>query len=169
MNSETKTILAVAPGKKLFGIAVFDGVELTYFALTTLKNGNTIEGLESEVAGLIEELIVTFKPSILAIRSISQYQKISVTIEPITRFVERQANETNIPIVKVSLAEIGLVLGMGEGRSTQKIAYDNLAVLYPELKRYLNQPNKWQTEYYNQLLAAVSVGVVCLKSISRPN
>lgn len=167
MKSETKTILAIAPGKQLFGVAVFDGIELTYFAIRSLKNRKSGKLLKVEIAELIQELITRFTPSTIAIKAISQYQKISLAIEPITKIIRREVDERHIPKMEISLAEIRSALCKEEDRQTQKQAFINLAVLYPELKRFLDHPSRWQKEYYRKLFAAVSVGVVCLKSCSK--
>ena len=155
----------MAPGRREFGVAVFDGIELAYFAVQTIQNRHSEKLLKNEISELVEELIAFSKPKTVAIKAISQYQQTSSVLELTIKIIKRQAVANQIPVEEISLEQIKAMLG-NDKKPTQKKVFQNLTVLYPELKQYLSRPNKWQNEYYHNLFSAVAVGVVCLKSLS---
>lgn len=161
----SRPVLALAPGKRFFGVAVFRGAELTHFSIRRLRNDKSTTPLKKAISALVNQLLSEFQPQIVVVRSQSKYQKLSTTVGSTIRLIEEETNARRVELVAVCLEEIRLILGTGK-QSSQKSAFRNLANIYPELKQFLNRPNKAQTEYYHNLLAAVSVGVVFLRSRS---
>lgn len=164
MKSANRIILAIAPGKREFGVAVFDGIELIYFTVRTLLNRHSERLLKTEVTGLIQNLITFSKPHTVVIKAVSQYQKTSTSLSLIVKIIKQQAVANQVPVVEVSLEQIKSAL-CDDKKPTLKKSFQNLTMMYPELRRYLGRPNKWQTEYYHNLFSAAAVGVVCFKSL----
>lgn len=167
MKSRSKKILAIAPGNRTFGIAVFDGVELAHFRLCSLYSNQSSKLLQREIVKLIQGCILTFRPHAVAVKAISQYQKKSAILRSTARTIERQVDRSHIALTQVSLDQVKAVLCKCE-KPTQIKAFEHLTVLYPELKRYFDLRHKWQNEYYHNLFSAVAVGVVLLRSFSKP-
>jgi RNase H-fold protein (predicted Holliday junction resolvase) len=163
MKSSTQIILAIVPGKREFGVAVFNGIELVYFAVRSLRNRRDERLLKNEINELIQRLVTVFKPQVIVVKVISQYQKTSVSLGLIDKLIRRKVSANRIPLVDVSIEQIKAALCRDE-KPTLKKAFQNLTVLYPELKQYLNRPNRWQTEYYHSLFSAVAVGAAYLNS-----
>lgn len=166
MKSLSKTILAIAPGKREFGIAVFNGIELAHFSLRTVKSKRSKKLLKTEIVEMMQECITTFQPQVIAIKTISQYQQKSMILKSILRIVERQAEACKIPWIGISTNQVKAMLSNDE-KSTQRKAFENLTIFYPELRQFTDRPNKWQNEYYHNLFSAVSVGLVVLRSLSK--
>lgn len=161
----SRPVLAIAPGKRFFGIAVFQGTELTHFSIRRLRNDKSTTFLKKAISALVNQLLYEFHPQMVVVRSQSKYQKLSTTVGSAIKLIEHETNAKRVKLVTVCLEEVRLALGTAK-QSSQKSAFRNLANIYPELKQFLNRPNKAQIEYYHNLLAAVSVGVVFLRSRS---
>ena len=161
-----RTILAMAPGKREFGIAVFDDSELVYFALRSLRHKRSRNALKNETIAILRKLIELYEPRKIALKAVSQYQKNSSNVAAINEAICQQAAVRQIPVAKISLERIKAALCDDEIR-TQKRAFQSLTVIYPELRQYLNRPNKWQSDYYHNLFSAVAAGVAVLKSRAR--
>jgi hypothetical protein len=166
MKSATKNILAIAPGRREFGVVVFCGNELTYFAVRNLQNRHSEKLLKNEVGKLVRRMIAFSQPEIIAVKAVSQYQKPSATLKVIVRIIKQQAAVNQILVAEISLNEIKAALCDDE-KPMQKKAFQKLAAMYPELRQFSNCSTRWQTEYYHNLFAAVAVGVVCFKSLSK--
>lgn len=164
MNS-SQVILAIAPGNRELGIAVFVGIELMYYSVKTLNPKNQ---LPMQVSGLLRKFFRWFTPQIVVLKSINQYQKLSNNLEFVVSQVKLEAKQTDLPVVEITFEQIKRELCHGS-KATQKKAFKNLLINYPELKRFWNRPNKWQNDYYAFLFSAVAVGEVYLRTHSRCN
>lgn len=161
-RSKPTRILALAPGRREFGLAVFTGIELTNFSLRSFRNVRSDRAVINEVVTLMRELIDCFDPGAVAVRSISKYQRTSSILQPISQVLRREATINNIPFVEVTINQIKSTLSNDE-KSTKIEAFRQLAHLYPELIHFIDLPNQWQNQYYNNLIMAVSVGAALLR------
>lgn len=163
MNHTQNAILAIAPGKREIGVAVFVGFDLVYVSVKTIRQQKIKKIAPEEISRILQKLFAGFAIKIVVAKAISQYQTLSPDLK---RFVERikfECEQKEIPVATVSLEEIKLALCNGE-KATEKKAFETLLLDYPELKRYWNRPNKWQKDYYAFLFSAVAVGAVYLKT-----
>lgn len=163
MNSSQNVILAIAPGKRELGIAVFVGADLIYTSVKTIKHRKSMKSLLKEITIILENLFENFAIKIVAVKAISQYQKLSSDLEKIVERIKFESTEKNLQVAEITLEGIKSVLCRNE-KSTEKKAFETLLVIYPELRKYWNRPNKWQNDYYAFLFSAVAVGAVYLKT-----
>lgn len=163
MHSSSRVILAIAPGKREFGIAVFVGTDLTYASVKTLRKDPLKKSLFESITGMLQKIFENFSIEIVVVKAISQYQKLSPDLDKIIKRIKFEGQRKNLPVVEVSIEQIKAVLGNGE-KITEKRAFEALIESYPELEKYRNRPNKWQNDYYAFLFSAVAVGVVYLKT-----
>lgn len=162
MNSSS-IILAIAPGNREFGIAVFIGIELFYYSVKTLNPKNS---LPDQISGLFRKFFRWFNPQIVVLKPINQYQTLSNSLEFVVKQIKFEAEQKDLQIVEITFEQIKHELCRG-GKSTQKNAFRSLLSDYPELKRFWNRPNKWQNDYYAFLFSAIAVGSVYLKTLSK--
>lgn len=165
MKTSPPVVLAITPGTREFGVAIFHGFELVYFGVKTFKREHSVKRLKSEVSSLLKELCQPRKPQHLAIKEINQYQRKSSNLFLIADFIKKQAHLNEIPVVEVSLAQVRHLLGAGR-KPTQTEIFQKVATLYPELRQYQNRPSKWQGEYYTCIFSAVAAGLVCLNDLA---
>ena len=166
MNSSQNIILAIAPGKRELGIAVFIGADLIYVSVKTIKHRKSRKFLLAEITGILEKLFDCFQVQTVVIKAISQYQKLSPDLERIVELIKLKSVQKQLQVSVVTLEEIKSALCDNE-KQTEKKAFEILLASYPELTRYWNRPNKWQNDYYAFLLSAVAVGAVYLKTLSK--
>lgn len=166
MNSSPNLILAIAPGKRELGIAVFVERDLVYVSVKTIRQRKSRRGLLKEITGILQRLFQSFAVKTVVIKSISQYQKRSPDLEKIAEWIKAESVKNNLETEEVTLEQIKFVLGNSH-TSTEKKAFEAMLATYPELKRYWNRPNKWQNDYYAFLFSAVAAGVVYLKTHSK--
>lgn len=164
MRSRSKPIkiLAIAPGKRKFGFALFTGVELTYFALKSFRKAQTERELINEAVNLMREVMDSFDPGVIAMRAISKYQRTSSILKPMCTALKREAGIKNIPLIEITLNQI-ISTFCNNKKATKKDVFRRLAQIYPELIHFMERPNHWQNQYYDNLFMAASVGGVLVK------
>lgn len=165
MSSSPNIVLAVAPGRREFGVAVFADKDLIYFSVKTVKNQKANKNSFNEITEILQSLFKSFSVKIIIIKAISQYQKLSPELEKIVARIKIESEQKGLLIIEITLEQIKLALCKNE-RLTEKQAFKTLLISYPELKRYWNRPNKWQNDYYAFLFSAVAVGAVYLETLS---
>lgn len=166
MTTKSPILLAISPGTREFGVAVFRGFELIYFGVKTFKNGTSAKHLRKEVTDFWQEFSEHYKPTVLALKEVNQYQQTSQTLLMITDYMKIQAEKSKILFVEISLAQIRSVLDGDNKKPTKKRIFQRVAGLYPELQQYENRPSKWQRNYYAYIFSAVAVGLVCLNDLA---
>lgn len=166
MSYSQKVVLAIAPGKRELGVAVFAGTRLLDASVKTIRNKKSKKSLSREIAGMSDRLFQDFPIGIVVIKAISQYQKLSPDLESIVEYIKFESARKDLPIAEITIEQIKSVLCEDE-KATEKKAFKALLLPYPELKRYWNRPNKWQKDYYAFLFSAVAVGAVYLKLVSK--
>lgn len=166
MNSSQNAILTIAPGKRELGIAVFNGADLVYASVKTIKHRKSRKYLLDEIAGIIKKLLESFRVKVVVTKAISQYQKLSADLKRVVRRIKFESRRVGLPVVEIKLDQIKSVLCKSE-KTTEKKAFETLLESYPELKKYWNRPNKWQKDYYAFLFSAVAVGAVYLEKLVR--
>lgn len=168
MNSSPQAVLAIAPGKRELGIAVFVGADLVYFAVKTIRNRRASNLLQKEVDGILRKLFRNFSVKTVITKSISRYQKLSSDLESIAEHIKSESRKRDLRVREISLEQIKSVFGQNR-KITQKKAFETLLTFYPQLRRYWHRPNKWQNDYYAFLFSAVAVGAVYVKTFSDRN
>lgn len=159
----TKVTLAIAPGKRELGIAVFSGFDLIYVSVKTIRRQKSKENQIEKMNGILQKLSQEFSIGLIVTKAISQYQKLSPDLERIVEHIKLQAGQKGLQIIDITVDQIKAELCKSKN-PTEKKAFKALLASYPELKRYWNRPNKWQEDYYAFLFSAVAVGVVFLKN-----
>lgn len=160
--------MAIAPGKRELGVAVFSGSELVYVSVKTIRNQKSKENSLEKMTGILQKLFQEFSISLIVTKSISQYQKLSPDLERIVEHIRVESTQKGVQVVEITVEQIKSELCKKENL-TEKRAFETLLASYPELKRYWNRPNKWQQDYYAFLFSAVAVGAVYLNTLSQKN
>ena len=165
MNSSQDIILAIAPGKRELGIAVFVAGDLIYASVKTIKHRKSRKLLLEDVTDVLQKLFEGFSVKTVVTKAISQYQKLSPDLETVVERVKFESAENGLQAEEITLEEIKFILCKSK-KGTEKKAFETLLISYPELRKYWNRPNKWQNDYYAFLFSAVAVGAVYLETHS---
>lgn len=158
--------LALAPGKREIGLAVFTGEELTFVSVKTIRHRKSKRPFFKEINSMMQKLFSNFPIEVVVMKAISKYQRLSPDLESIVARIKHESSLKNLPVKQITLDQIKSAFGEGE-KATEKKAFELLVEKYPDLIRYWNRSSKWQNDYYAFLFSAVAVGVVYLKTVSQ--
>lgn len=158
-------ILAIAPVTKRFGVAVLENTELVYFAVATVKSNKIAQNLKIKISQTIRNLIGEFEPDLVVVKTLNKQQEKSKNLKLAVGQIETEAGRAGIRTEEVSFEAVKKLL-CADNKPTKANAFKTLTKFYPELSRFLHQPNKWQKEYYDAMLSAVAVGFYRQKETS---
>ncbi|MCD9187023.1 MAG: hypothetical protein LUM44_11360 [Pyrinomonadaceae bacterium] len=156
--------LAIAPGTRELGIAVFSGFDLLCIGVKTIKHHKSERNVLEETALILKEIFQEFSINAVVIKAVSQYQKLSLVLDEVVERIKFECRRKKLQFAEITIEQIKSEL-CKIGKPTQRKAFETLLSVYPELGRYWNRPNKWQNDYYAFLFSAVAVGIVFLKGL----
>jgi len=125
MNSSQDIILAIAPGKRELGIAVFIGADLVYTSVKTIRQRKSRKFLLEDVTGVLQKLFEGFSIKTVVTKTISQYQKLSPDLETVVERVKFEAAQKGLQTVEITLEEIKSILCKSK-KGTEKKAFEML-------------------------------------------
>lgn len=161
-------ILAIAPITKRLGAAAFENAELIYFAVATIKSNKIPQSPKIKIAQTLRKLISKFEPDLVVVKTLNKQQEKSKNLKTAIKQIKSEAETAGIQTEEVSFNSVRKLL-CADDKATKANVFKALAKLYPELRRFLHQPNKWQKEYYDAMLSAVAIGFYCQKESVEPN
>src|SRR5215213_7585319 len=118
MNSSPNIILAIAPGKRELGIAIFAGADLVYVSVKTINHRKSRNPLLKEITCILQKLFEDFSIKIVVIKAISQYQKLSPDLKSIVVRIKYESGQKGLPVIDITLEQIKSVLCKSE-RTTE--------------------------------------------------
>lgn len=155
-------ILAINPGWRYLGIAVFCGPELREWRLK-IVSARGFEGKMEKVKGCLAALIERYHPNILVIKKLHPSRS-SANLRAMTAQITSYCRKKRMAVYSYSIAELEMILS-----PTGKINKRQLAAMvaseYPALCHELKHEQRNKNPYFMRLFEAVALGAVCLKQI----
>ncbi len=168
MASNLPVVLAIAPGTRECGVAVFEGFKLVYYGVKTSTHLNLKKRKKISISRLLDDLLEQYSLQSIALKQVNQYQQTSLGLRSIVSRIKMQAESKHIQVEEISLVQVRSLL-CKDGKPTQKKAFQMVAAFYPELRQFQNRPNKWQNDYYAYIFSATAVGLVYLTNLADKN
>jgi hypothetical protein len=162
-------ILAITPGTREIGIAVFEDMDLLYYAskdLGKFRQGNTSHSLAREAVRRIEDLIHKYEPQSLLLKEPHPLQCFSPKLVHMTSQIKATGERCKLSLYELAAITARTALCPYE-RPTRRRATIRLTNLYPELTRYVSNVTLWQRLYYAPMFDAIAVGYLFQQEAER--
>lgn len=157
-NKTPTQILALRPGKRKMGVAVFDGQDLLYWGVAGFRQSG--EDLFDAVERRVERLAQTYQSEVIALEKPSPLRlAASWSLSGITNRISEAADRSNLPLRAYDRGTVRDEL-CGSAWASRRELSDRIIELYPHLERYLDCSSEWKKSYWLAMFAAVAVGVV---------
>lgn len=154
------TILAIDPGLRAMGVAVFAGAHRLRQTLvvTTGAREPTARRLR-RVREQLQEVFAYHKPDLVLMEATWPSKNRSLAIvHRVSRLCTRMCRDRRVRVVTVPTATVRkAILGYGKAGKTELAAF--VASVYPELRIYLHQDEVWKERHFRNLFDAVALGV----------
>lgn len=158
-------LLAIDPGTREIGVAVFDGAGLCYYGVKTIKRRRLPPRvLLAEITRYVAALIQAYRPQALAIERTFLIQKSAALLQVAAAEIKRTAKGQGLAVYEYAPAEVRRALCQSK-KATKRATARRIAERFPELARYLEQQTRWGELYWANMLDAVAVGLVCLNEL----
>ena len=161
-KKEEHKIIAINPGWRCLGIAVFDGYQLEEWRLKSLPVKGAKRKQEKAMdilAGFIER----YDPNLLAIKKLHPSRS-SANLKHLTADITTFCQKQGMTVFFHSIKE------MENAFSANRISKKELARLvtheYPELASEMKREERNRNPYFVRLFEAVALGHVCLREIN---
>jgi hypothetical protein len=162
MARESIRILAVNPGGRYVGLAVFCDADLRDWRVSSLSGANPREK-ERALSEMVSRIIRTHGTDTLAIKALHP-ARCSPHLISFARKIKKMAEEKGLRIFELSIDELKDNLNPG-GKSNKRLLMEEVAARYPFLYPELEREKKNKNQYLVRMFEAVALGAVCLSEM----
>lgn len=157
------SILAIDPGSRRIGYAVFEGTELVFGRVKDFGYQRHLSTVVRGTRRLVEDQIRYFKPQLLVLeRTFAGYRNKDISkLVAVSEEIRTVAREQALPIVEYAPRTARLIV-LGNGNATKTQVAEALCLRYPELRIHLEQTHLWKETYWSNCYDAVCVGAAYL-------
>ena len=158
MNQQQNRLLAIDPGTKEIGVAVFKEADLIYYGVKTIRDRSTAQRMLVQASDLIKDLVAAYQPQFFAIERMFVVQKSAALLCVLADEMKTTARGYGLPIFEYFPSVIRKEL-CNSGKATKRDVAEMVAARYRELGRFLNSQTSWEEKYYANIFDAVAVGL----------
>lgn len=159
MPKERINILAINPGNRYVGIAVFLGTEL-YDCAVRLMKGKTVQTIITEYIDRYDLHCIALKKLHLSRTS----QQLQMQVSEIKRY----AAHRELIINELSIDEVEKTLLAGK-RKNKLLLIEEVVARYPFLMHELHHEKENKNPYLIRMFEAVGIGTVCVSQFDSGN
>jgi crossover junction endodeoxyribonuclease RuvC len=153
-------ILAIDPGTKYMGAAIFEGKKLVYHGVITIPNLKSPREKLKEGRRIILRLIHDFKPEILVVeKTFFANNKNSVLLNAFTNEIRVLGKKQGLQVSSFAANTVRKYV-CGNGFASKEEVAKVLVTKYPELKPYLTSNRRWKEKFYRNMFDAVALGLM---------
>lgn len=151
-------VLAVDPGRKTLGVAVFEGESLRYYAIKTLRVPSTPADLRRAATRVLKGLITAYRPTHVAIEQPLVVQQRAELLAHVISALKGTARRYGLVVSEYAPQAIRSFI-CGDKKPTKRELARWVAGHYPELSRFISRQGSWAELYYERMFGAVAVGM----------
>lgn len=161
MNTKP-TILAINPGTRYIGVAVFNGSDLVDWGVRVIEGQWSPQKLDKALT-VVSDLILDYEPNILALKK-THHSRTSRQLDELCSRIESLAQEQRLTISRYSIEEIKAFCGQEAIANKVQLA-KSVAAKYPALLHAFNRDRDSNNLYHTRMFEAVAIGTVCIGHI----
>lgn len=160
----TKRIIAIDPGTRYWGVAVFRGKDIEASLVKVLSTKGSPRKRLEEVKDIFSSLIEKYAPHILVIeKPFFFWSKQSRFLDVVIEEIKCLAGKEKMKIYEFSPRTVRKAV-CGNGNATKQDMAKIICSIYPELKIHLNQDRRYKEIYWGHMFDATGLGVCYLKT-----
>lgn len=165
--SKKSKILAIDPGTRHMGVALFEDGDIIYHGVTTIaKRASPHEHLRA-ARKVVLRLISDFAPSVLAVEKAffannRNTALLNVLVDEI-RAIGRRKGLTVIALAATTVRKAVC----GNGRASKEDVARVVVSRFPELRAYISYDRKWKRRYHSNMFDAVALALAAANRVSR--
>lgn len=159
-----KTIIAIDPGTRFWGVTVFRGEDILVSVVKILSTKGSPRKRLNEVKRVFSSLLEDYAPDVLVLEKpflfwSKQSHLLNVLIEEIKSLARRE----KMKVFEFSPRTVRKAV-CGNGNASKKDMAKLICSIYPELKIRLNQDRRYKEIYWGHAFDSAGLGVCYLKT-----
>lgn len=163
---KAKRILAINPGVRYMGVAVFENNQPVYWAVKGIRMNQSAKKRIEQAKRITQNLIDYYQPEMLAIeKPLSHWIKQSKLLDKIILAVKNTAKGNKMMVKEFTPEEVRKGI-CGNSKATREELAEILLLKYPDLKNVLNE-KKIKDRYGGHLAGAVILGILTCISLKK--
>jgi len=164
MENKKPIILALNPGSRYLGFAVFDGYELIDWGIKTI-NGKTVDSRKSNLKQIFMMMLEKYGLAHVVIKKLHS-SRCSPCLKQLVRYLKYLARKNKIKISQYPLGEVESFFIVSEEEKKNKQLLARMVVhQYPYLQPEFEKEKTNKNSYHLRMFEAVALGVVLLNKL----
>jgi hypothetical protein len=155
MQENQLNVLAINPGSRYLGIAVFVGDELRDWAVRQAKR--------ERIREIISEYINQYGVHVVALKKFHP-SRTSRELRTIISSSQGIAKKAGLAVREYSIGEVEAAL-LPEKKKNKRLLMEEVVARYPFLSNELQQEQKNKRPYLTRMFETVGIGSVCLSQL----
>src|SRR3989344_1861398 len=162
-----KTIIAVDPGTRYWGVTVFRGEDIIVSLVKVLSTKCSPRKRLNEVKRVFSSLLEDYAPDILVLeKPFLFWSKQSHLLNVLIEEIKSLARKEKMKIFEFSPRTVRKAV-CGNGNASKKDMAKLICSIYPELKIRLNQDRRYKEIYWGHAFDSAGLGVCYLKKAGK--
>ena len=163
MPKKIPKILAINPGTRYVGVAVFEGPELLDWRVKVFK-GKWSKEKSNKLMLIVRSFIDRYEPDVLAIKKL-QRSRSSENLNRLIHRIKQLSKRKGLRVHQYSIKEVEQFF-FPEGKTNKRKLAEILALKYPELSHELKKEESNKNPYQIRMFEAVALGAICSYRLS---
>jgi hypothetical protein len=163
-NPQSPILLAVNPGTRYLGVALFRRTCLIEWRVKVVKAGGPDEK-SAHVATILSTLIEQYQPNILVLKK-PHPRRSSVLLDRLTLDITRLGARHELRVYSFTTASVAHLLSPERPASMRALA-QHIATEYPMLKQELDAERVARHAYHMRMFEAVGLGMAARRYLGR--
>jgi len=162
MQRKLRKILAINPGTRYLGIAVFEGQELLDWRVKVIK-GKWSKEKQQKTLAVARLFMDQYEPDVLAIKKLHRSRS-SGNLNQLVSRIKQHSKRKGLKIYQYSIKELE-VFFFGEVKANRNKLAEILASKYTFLIHEFNKERSNRNSYHIRVFEAVALGAVCSRQL----
>jgi len=159
MTKKIPKIIAVNPGTRYLGTAVFEGPELLDWQVKVVQ-GKFCKEKRQRILQVVRDFIDQYEPDILVIKKLHRSRS-SANLNLLTTRIKQSCRRKGLKLFQYSIKNVEDFF-ITEGKKNKKKLARIMASEYPELVHEFNKEQQNKNNYHIRTFEAVALGAMCL-------
>lgn len=164
MPKRITKIIAINPGTRYLGIAVFEGPELLDWRVKVIK-GKWSKDKQQKTLVIVRTLIERYQPDVLAIKKLHRSRS-SGNLNQLVSRIKQLSKRKNLKVCQYSIKDLEAFF-FGEAKANKNKLAEILTSKYPFLRHEFNKENANKNSYHIRVFEAVALGAVCSRQLNK--
>ena len=139
---------------------MFEDDDLLYYGIKEIgrhRQSNTPASIGREAVRIVQDLLHKYSPNIIALQKLNRVQCLSPQLVYLTRQITIAIRKQKLPVREYDRMSARRLLCPYQ-RATKYATATRLALIYPELGRFVKDVTLWQRLYYAPIFDALAIG-----------